>query len=383
MLAHGLYTIDHEENYMKRILVVLLSLSMMYGLVGCNETSSSQSTAQGTEQESKKDDARKFEGENLRLLTWEGMFSDEIISAFEEETGAIVALSPAVSGEEMLTKLEAVKGEAHYDLVITDDYIIEQAIASGCVKELDRDQISNWENINPMFQGQFYDPKDAYTVPYGAGIPLIVYNPATVSIEIEGYEDLWDPALADSVAVIANYRVINGMALMSMGKSMNTENIDEITAAGEKLQDLAGNIRLINDDNTQNALLQGEADVAYLYTSQVNIALAQNPELQVVIPKEGVGFGVMAMAIPEGSANSELAHAFINYILRAEVAAKAFEWLGYYCTTKAAEPLIREDLKDLLVVPEGISGEMIENISPDANEAHEKIWTEFRRAAGS
>ena len=42
-----------------------------------------------------------------------------------------------------------------------------------------------------------------------------------------------------------------------------------IKKTGEKLLELAPNVRLIQDDNTQNALLNGEASVAFLYTSQV------------------------------------------------------------------------------------------------------------------
>ena len=57
---------------------------------------------------------------------------------------------------------------------------------------------------------QFYDPNNEYTIPYGAGIPLIVYDPALTDVEIKGYGDLWNPALEDNVALTANYRVING-----------------------------------------------------------------------------------------------------------------------------------------------------------------------------
>ena len=33
---------------------------------------------------------------------------------------------------------------------------------------------------------QFYDPKNEYTVPYGAGIPLIVYDPGLTDVKITG-----------------------------------------------------------------------------------------------------------------------------------------------------------------------------------------------------
>ena len=65
--------------------------------------------------------------------------------------------------------------------------------------------------------------------------------------------------------------------------------------------ELAPNVRLIQNDNTQNALLNGEASVAFLYTSQVTAALAEYPELEVVYPEEGLGFGIMNMFIPSNA----------------------------------------------------------------------------------
>ena len=44
-------------------------------------------------------------------------------------------------------------------------------------------------------------------------------------------------------------------------------------------------------------LSHGEASVGFLYTSQVIAALAENPDLEVVYPEEGLGFGIMGMFI--------------------------------------------------------------------------------------
>ena len=109
----------------------------------------------------------------------------------------------------------------------------------------------------------------------------------------KGYKDLWDESLKDSVAIIGNYRVIAGITQLSMGESMNEEDVDVIAKTGERLKELAPNIRMIQDDNTQNALLNGEASVAFLYTSQVTQALKDNPDLKVVYPEEGLGFGIL------------------------------------------------------------------------------------------
>lgn len=84
----------------------------------------------------------------------------------------------------MLEKLSMAKG-GDYDIVIADDYILETAIQEGLAEKLDKDSLENIKNINPLYQGQFYDPDDEYTVPYGAGIPLIVYDTEQVDIDIK------------------------------------------------------------------------------------------------------------------------------------------------------------------------------------------------------
>ena len=312
----------------------------------------------------------------LVLYTWQGMFPQEVLDDFESETGIKITYSNFDTDETMLEKVSMAKG-GDYDVVIADDYILEKVIQEGLAEKLDKDKLSNFENINSLYQGQFYDPTDEYTVPYGAGIPLIVYDPEEVDIDIEGYNDLWDPSLEDSIALTANYRVINGITNLALGKIMNEEDVDSIKETGKKLLELAPNVRMIQDDNTQDALLNGEASVAFLYTSQVTSVLAENPDLKVVYPKEGLGFGIMGMFIPIDAPDKDAAYQFVNYILQPEVSAKCFDYIGYYCTNKAADELVDPNL----VVPEDVTkGEIIQNVSAEADEQYNKNWTEFKAA---
>ena len=332
---------------MKKRIALLCAVLLLLSLAGCGGS-------------------KKEEPKQLVLYTWESMFPQEVLDGFTERTGVKIVYSNFDYDETMLEKLGAAKG-GDYDVVIADDYIIEQAVQAGLVSEIDKTAVSNFGNINPLYQGQFYDPEDKYTVPYGAGIPLIVYDPSAVDFEIKGYNDLWNSALRDAVAITANYRVINGITLLSMGESMNTEDLDVIAKAGEKLLALAPNIRLIQDDNTQDSLLNGEAAAAFLYTSQVTQVMAENPALRVVYPEEGLGFGIMA------------AFDFLNYILEPEVSKACMEYIGYYNTTGAADDIVDPSL----VVPSSvISGEIIQNVSEAANDAYNRNWTEFRAACG-
>ncbi len=323
---------------------------------------------------------KKQEGGELNLYTWEGMFPQEILTGFEEETGIRIRYSNFSYDEDMLAKLEETEG-GEYDLVFADDYIIELVIAEGLAQKLDTAKLENYANLNPVFMSQFYDPQNEYTIPHGAGIPLIVYDPALCPVEITGYEDLWNPALEDNIALTANYRVINGMALKSMGESYNTEDLEVIRRAGDKMEELAPNVRVINDSNTQDFVISGEAAVGYLYTSQVYLAVTVRPDLKIVYPKEGLGFGIIAGFIPSKAPNAGAAYAFLDYINRPENAAACFEFLGYYCSNKAAEAHISEEMKDLLILPEDAAkGEIIQTISPEAEDLHAEIWDKFRGA---
>lgn len=372
---------------MKKALALILALTLCLTLLaGCGgsktETAPAATAAPAADPGAAA--AAEQTGGTLNIYTWAEMFDPDVLAGFEAETGIKINYTNFDYDETMLSKLEASNG-GDYDLVIADDYIIETVIAEGLAQKLDKSKLSNFGNINPIYQGQFYDPTDEYTVPYGAGVQTIAYDPAAVSVPVDGYEALWDPSFADSIAITANYRVMIGMALKRLGYSYNTNDLAQIDEAGQLFYQLADNIRLIKDDNIQDDLISGEVSAAVMYTSQVTMAKMTKPELEVVYPKEGIGFGIMGMFIPSQAPNADAALQFINYILRPEVSARSFEYLGYYCTTKAADDLISEEYREFLVLPEEFRAEdmeMIRTVSPDATALQEEIWIEFRNRCG-
>lgn len=350
----------------KVALILVLVLLVSFSLSACG----------GSDKEDSK--------ETLTLYTWAEMFPDDVLDGFTEETGIEVNYVNFESGETMLQKLETEDGGA-YDLIIADDYIVEKTIEQGLAQELDTEKLSNYGNINPIYQGQFYDPDNKYTIPYGAGIQTIVYDPTKIKTDVKGYGDLWDKEFKDSLGIIGNFRVIDGMALKTMGESYNTEDVDVIAKAGEKLMKLAPNIRITKDQGLQEDLLAGEISAGVMYTSQVTNAKMNNPDLKIVYPEEGIGFGIMAGFLPSKAPNSEAAYKFMDYIMKPEVGAKCFEYIGYYSTYSASDEYISEDYREFLTLPKQFKKddmEMIQNISADAEKEHDKIWTEFTKKTG-
>ena len=349
---------------MKKMIALVLTLVLCLGLlVGCGSSEPKQ---------------------ELNLYTWDGLFPQQVLDDFTKETGIKINYSSFDSNEAMLAKLEATKG-GEYDLVLADDYIIETAIQEGLVMQLDRAKIPNFGNINPLFQGQYFDPQDQYAVPYGAGVQTILYDPEAVDFEIKGFDDLLDPSLKDSIGISNNFRVIHGMSLIADGETVNAEDPAAIRKAAAQVKDMAPNIRLIKENGLQEDIVSGEISVALTYTSEVTQACVAKPSLKVVYPQEGVGFGIMAQFIPSNAPHADAAHAFMDYILRPEVSKVCFENVGYYSTNKAADALIDEQYREFLTLPESLKldqMDMMHNIGAEGLELHSELWTEFRTACG-
>ena len=356
----------------KKFLALALSSVLLVGsLVGCssagNDTSST--TADGEEKV-------------LNIYTWATYFPDDVITAFEEETGIQVNYTNFDTNENMLLKLEATKG-GEYDIVLASDYIIDIAIKNNLVGELPKDEIPNFGNINPAYQNQYYDPDNKYTVPYSAGIPLIIYDPMKVSVNIDGYSSLWNPALADSIVMMDDPRNVIGMTLRSLGYSLNSTDSAELEEANAKLSELKPNIRALNYDNPQSLLISGEATVGYVFTSQIVATLADRPDMEVVYPKEGLGFGIDSIFVPVAAPHPSNAATFINFILEAERGAAISEAIGYICCNQAAESYLSEDYKDnpAYNIPQEAleNSEMVQDIGAEATEEYNNIWLAFKQ----
>jgi spermidine/putrescine-binding protein len=347
----------NKEIKMKKSLVAIFVLAFILAFSGCGKK------------------------EVFTFYSWEGMFPPEVLKGFEKEFNVKINYVNFEENETMLARLQAANG-GDYDLIIADDYITEIVIAENLATRIDKSKIPNYKNINSAYQGQFYDLQDLYTIPYGAGVQTIMYDPRRVTKKITGYADLWDPVFRNRVGIIGNFRVINGMALKVNGESYNTNDIQKIFAAGDLLLQLSPNIRIIKDDQLEDDLLSGEVTAAVMYTSQVTMAKLADPALAVVFPKEGIGFGIMPAFIPVNAPNADAAYKFLNYILDPQRGAACFEYLGYYSTFSASDAYIRAEYKEFLTLPEGFNTdmEMIQNISPEAEEAHNLIWTAFRSA---
>lgn len=315
----------------------------------------------------------------LNIFTWDTYIDGQTLANFTEETGIQINYTPFNSNEEMLIKMSA--PDNGFDLILASDYAINILRKEGQLLALDKEQLPNYDNLDPAFLGKYYDENNEYTVPYTAGTPLIVYNADYVDIPITGYESLWDEALRDSVTVIDDARNIIGITLKTLGHSFNTTDDEALEAAKEKLMALRPNIRSFNYDTPHQDLLSGEVSVAYMFTPFVMLALMENPDLQVVYPEEGMGFGIDSLVISADAPHPGNAHKLMNYLLDGEVAAFVAQQQLYLSPVAAAKPFIPEELRDnpALNIPAEILGEteFIMDLG-EYESVYQQIWTEFK-----
>lgn len=318
----------------------------------------------------------------LNIFTWEGYIDySTVIAPFEAETGIKVNYATFASNEEMYEKLAAANG-GDYDIVLASDYMLNKAREDGLMQKFDASIVTNYGNLYESFTHQFFDPDNEYVVPYVSGIPMIVYNPAEVDIEITGLNDLWDASLTDSLGLIDDARVTIGMVLLSMGQSMNTTDEAVLAEAAQKLEALKSNIHVLEYENLHNYLVSGDINVAYTFTPFVALAQDANPDLVAVWPQEGLGFGIDGCFIPVNAPHAKNANIFLEYLLRPEVAAVCAEW-QYYCSPNEAAQAVLSDWYKERDVFMGIyenmgKAEYLLNLSTEEEQKFQNIWTSFK-----
>lgn len=316
----------------------------------------------------------------LNIYTWDNYFADEVLAGFTAETGIEINYSVFASNEEMLLKMQA--GDvADYDVILASDYAISTLNKAGALAPLNMELLPNRVNLNPDYLNQYFDPDSAYSIPYVAGSPVIVYDPDQIDGEITCFADLWSDRIPDGLWLIDDARVTTGEVLKMLGYSYNTTDPDELNEAYEKLCALKNKIFVLDYDMTYDYFLTGEAKAAYLFTQSASYVMLENPNLKCVFPAEGIGFGIDAFVIPASAAHVENAHAFLNYMMEAETAKTTAEWLGYINPNAAADPLIDPDFAamDCFHIPAELlpTAEYVRDLGADES-LYQELWMNFK-----
>lgn len=285
----------------------------------------------------------KAGNDTVTIYNWGEYIDPELIAQFEEESGYRVVYETFDSNEAMMTKIE--QGGTSYDIAVPSEYAIEKMKENNLLLPIDHSKIPNLKNIDPYFLDLSFDPKNEFSIPYFWGTVGIVYNPSLLDGQtFESWEALWDPSLKGEILLVDGAREVIGMGLNSLGYSLNSTNENELQEATDKLKKLTPNVKAIIGDEVTQLMVNEEAAVALTWSGQAADMMWENEELDYAVPQEGSNLWFDNMVIPKTAANVEGAHAFINFMLDAEISAQNADYVGYSTPNDAAVSLMDEEV---------------------------------------
>ena len=275
-----------------------------------------------------------LEGTTLNIINWGEYISDgsedtlDVIKAFEEVSGIDVNYDDSTaSNEAMYSKLKS--GAVSVDIVIPSDYMIQRMISEGMLRKVDTSKISNYKYIDEQYKGQYFDPKDEYSVPYNVGLVGVIYDSTVVTETPDSWSIMWDEKYAGDILNFNNPRDSFATAQFYLGLDINSTDRAEWKKAAEKLKEQNSVLQGRVMDEIFNKMEGGNAAVAPYYAGDFLTMQDVNPDLEFFYPKEGTNIFIDSMCVPSSAQNYEAALMFINFMLEPDVALANAEYLCY------------------------------------------------------
>jgi spermidine/putrescine-binding protein len=329
---------------MKKVLLSLVLLLVVFGLAGC--------------------DNRPV----LNILNWGEYINDEVVENFEKEYGINVKISVADSNELFYSKIKS--GTTPFDLVIPSDYMIEKMADEDMLIPLNYNLLPNYNDVTYMDgveqildsmtqttlarTGETVDYKE-YMVPYFWGTFGIIYNNRVdgleESLQAHGWDTYFDAETYFPNARRGMYDVPQMAYVAAMFYRGLNPNLYSTTLLEQVRQDIiTADFVEWSDDMLKRNVESDNLDMAFTYTGdyldRLYIQLAEGKTLEEVradfdiyIPYNTLVF-IDAMVIPETAEHVDRAHQFINYLLDPEVVALNSEVVGYATALEEAYDII-------------------------------------------
>ena len=322
---------------------------------------------------------KKGAGKTLYLYNWTYYTPDSVIEKFEKEYGVKVVYDDYASNEDMYAKLKA--GGSGYDIVIPSGDYVSIMKGQEMLEEIDLSKVPNAKYIKKESLAKAtYDPEMAYSVPYYMGAAGVAVNKEKVPEFKESWNIFARKDLAGRMSMLDDMREVIGDALAYLGYSVNTTNQAELDKAYELINnEWKPNLVKFDAEGFAKSFATGEFWVVQGYAEAVfaEIPAEMRDKVAFFIPmEEGGPMYIDSMCIPKGAKNPELAHLFINFILRPDIYAEFLDAFGFPSTihTEAAAlqkvtPLYSADA----IVNCELKDDLGENL-----EQYNQIWQKIR-----
>jgi len=253
----------------------------------------------------------------LDLLVWSEYVPAEFLECFELVYGIPVRFEEYDSVEEMYDMVTT--GPAQFDLIQPTDFVIPRMIREGLLRELDHARLPSLANFNVHYLNLGFDPGNAYTIPYEAGLDAIVVNTAAVPQVPESWADLWKAEYAGRLLLTDDPRTVIGLTLLTLGFDVNSTSPVELEQAKRALMVLQPGIAVYDSESPSSRLAAGEVDLGVTWSGEAFLAHQQDPAIEYVYPEEGPILWQDNWAMLSTAAHEDAAYAWINYTMQGDM----------------------------------------------------------------
>jgi spermidine/putrescine transport system substrate-binding protein len=316
----------------------------------------------------------------LNVYNWSDYVAPHTVANFEREFGVHVRYGTYEGNQEMIAKV--MSGNSGWDVVFPSADFIGPMRQMGLLQPLRHEWLTNLDALDPAFQRPPWDPKLEWSVPYMHGSTGIVFQN---SFAITVWSDLWDPRLAGKITMLDDPPEVLGACLKRLGHSINSSVEGELRAAQREAIAQKKLLRAYLNAEVRDQMVAGDVSAAQAWAVTAGQAIAAAPQkLAFVLPAEGFARFADTMAILRESARALLAHKFIDYLLRPQVAAEIVQATQTATANLAAQKFLPSALREnpVLYPPPDVlqRGEWFEPLSSNAQKLRDRLWTEIKSA---
>src|SRR5512138_2381910 len=282
--------------------------------------------------------------QTLTILTWPDYINPQTIQQFQSEFDVAVNLDIVPSTVELVERMQT--DNPNVDVLVPPDYAVRELNGQNRLAILDHSLLPNLEHLDPRFRtGRAHDPETRHSIIKDWGTTGFMYRTDTISEEPQSWQDFWGLAEKYSgyVTVLDSPGEVIGASLKMRGQSYNAASAEALSAARDDLLRLKPHL-LAFDTNYKPLLASGIAWLSLGWNGDAAVLTAQGIRIRYVVPSEGSQIWEDDWAIAAEAPNPGLAHEFLNFVLRPEVAAQEARYTRYATGNRSAFEMLEDEI---------------------------------------
>ena len=247
-------------------------------------------------------------GGSLVAATFPGNWEDayrKVLTPIVLQAGYELTVAPALA-QDQLAKVMASPKAPPYDTLLMSPGQMAVAVESDIIQKIDPARLSNWNKLDPAFQGE-YGPTVTVEVNGIAYNPELVPRPA-------GYRDLFEnPAFAGKVSWTGFGSNTAVMAYTQLAKIFGSGPAD-MDAVFKLFKDHPENLAKVVDSTNHQMTLYQQREIAVFMCSTGNVAKLRSLGLKAefVHPQTGSPAAPVNIHLTKGSKSQDAAYAYMD-----------------------------------------------------------------------